>query len=718
MPSNQAQKRTRLPLTPSHHQAITNTNIQQNINQHSISTISQPASSLPTLRKKKSKLIHSLQALKPAGQTQNTKDSSENAQAPLLISLTPHSAANPPTKGKAKKTMDKPLLSTTNDHPSGPLLPIQRQFQLVGNQIFEYVRLLTPDAHLMNERSKLVHFISQVINRSKLGKRPPGSQPYTLQVFGSISFGLDSIDSDLDICILDPDRPQGLDEADCSTPKALPKVYNVKLLSHIFNYAQFIDVRPIPLAKTPILKFRSPNGLFSVDLNCNNLLGCRNSKLIKAYHDLSSPLIFRPLAMVIKQWAKARGYCDPSGSQGPISASSYTLILLLIGYLQVINHLPNLQDPEYIQRAFGHSSPDIIYVKKSPQTRLNKPKKPSNPPNTTTTTASTTYKPPSALVGINASFVNSPPESFHWNQTFSTASLKDRNALCELISKLLLGFFEFYDRFDFESYLISIRDGKPLRREPTVVIARSQSNSGVPQSQEGGRYQTGAKEEDDEDRARDVERLLAGLQEDLSNKKRYPSSDSDEEDEITYIPFACREGLPEAVQRELDSQALRSRTVSRGPGQKINGEDGSSSDSTRVSADRSRSPSHNNNLLKSNALNLDHRPSSTPLTLHPQLPLSVSSDSELRPSSDSASLSSSLPSSLEGHPPHHHAHPNNREPTLLQWPHPIVVVDPFLYERNTAGNIKIQVLDEIKAEFSRARQILASGGSLDHLFHA
>jgi hypothetical protein len=449
----------------------------------------------------------------------------------------------------------------------------------------------------------------------------------------------------------------------------LPKIYNVKLLSHIFNYAQFIDVRPIPLAKTPILKFRSSNGRFSVDLNCNNLLGCRNSKLIKAYHDLSSPLIFRPLAMVIKQWAKARGYCDPSGSQGPISASSYTLILLLIGYLQVINHLPNLQDPEYIQHAFGHSSPDVIYVKKSPQTRLTKTKKTSNPPNTT---------PPSALVGINASFVNSPPESFHWNQTFSTASIKDRNALCELMSKLLLGFFEFYDQFDFESYLISIRDGKPLRREPAVVIERSQSNSGVPQSQEGVRYQTGGK---DEDRARDVEQLLAGLQEDLSNKKRYPSSDSDEEDEITYIPFACREGLPEAVQRELDSQALRPRTVSRGPGQKLNREDGSSSDSTRVSADRSRSPSHNNNLLKLNTLNLDHRPSSTPLTLHPQLPLSVSSDSELRPSSDSASLSSSLPSSLEEDPHHHHATPRNRDPTLLHWPHPIVVVDPFLYER-------------------------------------
>jgi hypothetical protein len=140
MPSNQTQKRTRLPLTPSQPQATTNTTNQQHINQHAISTINQSANSLPTLRKKKSKLNHSLQALKPAGQTENTRDLSENAQAPLLISLTTHSA-NPPSKGKAKKTMDKQIQSTTNDHPSRPILPIQRRFQLVGNQIFEYVRV-------------------------------------------------------------------------------------------------------------------------------------------------------------------------------------------------------------------------------------------------------------------------------------------------------------------------------------------------------------------------------------------------------------------------------------------------------------------------------------------------------------------------------------------------------------------------------------------------
>jgi len=146
------------------------------------------------------------------------------------------------------------------------------------------------------------------------------------------------MDSDLDLSIMDPDRPKGLLEADCTD--LLPKVYNVKLLSYIFTRANFKEVKPVPMARIPVLKFQSPNGLFSVDLTCNNLLACRNSQLIRAYYQLS-PLVFRPLAMVIKKWAKSRGYCDPSGSRGPVSASAYTLVLLLIGYLRVTFDPPN-----------------------------------------------------------------------------------------------------------------------------------------------------------------------------------------------------------------------------------------------------------------------------------------------------------------------------------------------------------------------------------------
>lgn len=58
-----------------------------------------------------------------------------------------------------------------------------------------------------------------------------------------------------------------------------------------------------------------------------------------------NPLV-RPLSVFIKFWAKQRGLNDPSGT--PTTFSSYTLILLVISYLQHLDLLPNLQDPELI----------------------------------------------------------------------------------------------------------------------------------------------------------------------------------------------------------------------------------------------------------------------------------------------------------------------------------------------------------------------------------
>lgn len=67
-----------------------------------------------------------------------------------------------------------------------------------------------------------------------------------------------------------------------------------------------------------------------------------NSQLIKAYADLQ-PRIFRPLAYFIKHWLKRRGLNDPAGSSGLNSLSSYSIVLLIIQYLQIKKGLPNLQ---------------------------------------------------------------------------------------------------------------------------------------------------------------------------------------------------------------------------------------------------------------------------------------------------------------------------------------------------------------------------------------
>ncbi|KNZ47218.1 hypothetical protein VP01_659g4 [Puccinia sorghi] len=612
-----------------------------------------------------------------------TQHSHQRTRLPAVLTTNIHPLLSP-----KKKSKRRPNTLTHHHQPKNNIISISHPHQPslhIGSQIFKYLLLCTPGPQLIRERSRFVYQISQLITRSRIGKRPSESQPYGLQIFGSISCGLDSVDSDLDLSIMDPDRPKGLLEADCTPHKLLPKVYNVKFLAHIFTHANFKDVKPVPMACIPVLKFQSPNGLFSVDLTCNNLLACRNSQLIRAYYHLS-PLVFRPLAMVIKKWAKSRGYCDPSGSRGPISASAYTLVLLLIGYLQVINHLPNLQDPQYLQHVYGNSDPDMIYIQKS---RPFKSKKTAP-----------------LLMEINTSFVNSPPASFAWIQNHAITPKTDPKTLHEVVTKILIGFFEFYDRFDFQSFLISIRDGKPLRRHPPDVAQRTNQQAQSKQSWEK-----------DGNRSTDMARLLDNLKADMSHKKigqaDEPKEEEEEEvDHITYIPFSFREGVPETLQREIDSIRLTMGRESRevasrkdSPGWATR-DDESVSDSTRVSGDRAR-------LL---SVEVNERQTSLMLSLRPPQPSSVSSDCTQPPGSatDSHCSHPSLSSSSD----HHDRGAYKREPTLLKWAHPMVVVDPFIYERNTAGNIKIDVLDQIRNEFSRARRILDSGGSLDDLFFA
>jgi hypothetical protein len=75
---------------------------------------------------------------------------------------------------------------------------------------------------------------------------------------------------------------------------------------------------------------------------------CHLTFICQAYFDLVPNA--RPLATALKHWAKCRGLNDPSGSSGPTTLSSYSIVLLLLSYLQVKGHLPNLQDPALIEQ--------------------------------------------------------------------------------------------------------------------------------------------------------------------------------------------------------------------------------------------------------------------------------------------------------------------------------------------------------------------------------
>ncbi|KAH9950743.1 hypothetical protein B0H21DRAFT_686033, partial [Amylocystis lapponica] len=175
-------------------------------------------------------------------------------------------------------------------------------------------------------RAKTVKNVSNAIKKSF------GAQ-YNVELFGSTCYGVDSQKSDLDLVILDPDRPKGF----CLGTT----VFRVSHLVKIIRKAGFSQVYGIPKATVPIVKFVDPRTQISCDLNVNDRLGLINTAMLRRYCDLAPTL--RPVIASIKNWARSLGLNDPAGAKGAVSFSSYTLSLMTVALFQMKGLLPNLQ---------------------------------------------------------------------------------------------------------------------------------------------------------------------------------------------------------------------------------------------------------------------------------------------------------------------------------------------------------------------------------------
>lgn len=82
------------------------------------------------------------------------------------------------------------------------------------------------------------------------------------------------------------------------------------------------------LAKVPILKFKDKETGFEIDLNCNNAVGIRNTRLLHCYARLDWRI--RPLVIMVKLWAQANNINDAKN----MTVSSYSWVLMVIHFLQ------------------------------------------------------------------------------------------------------------------------------------------------------------------------------------------------------------------------------------------------------------------------------------------------------------------------------------------------------------------------------------------------
>lgn len=141
---------------------------------------------------------------------------------------------------------------------------------------------LVPTEESEDRRRRLVEKLERLLR-----DRWPG-QLITVSVFGSTGNKLGTKDSDVDICI----------STDC------------KDVEHVCSIADLLArngmerVVCVSSARVPIVKVWDPDLQVSCDMNVNNPIALVNTELIKSYVAIDER--FRPLAMIVKYWAKRR----------------------------------------------------------------------------------------------------------------------------------------------------------------------------------------------------------------------------------------------------------------------------------------------------------------------------------------------------------------------------------------------------------------------------
>jgi DNA polymerase sigma len=179
---------------------------------------------------------------------------------------------------------------------------------------------ISPTAEQYVEQRNFLNRLQETVS----GVLPGG----VVSPFGSAVNGFWSPDSDIDVCIQTPG---------CRNRAA--QIQALRTIASSLHSVSSHQIEPRFSARVPIIHWAPrKDGYLACDISINNNLAVINSRLIGAYSNIDPrfPLIGR----VIKHWAKSRSINDRSRG----TLSSFSLLLMLIHFLQKRSILPSLQD--------------------------------------------------------------------------------------------------------------------------------------------------------------------------------------------------------------------------------------------------------------------------------------------------------------------------------------------------------------------------------------
>ncbi|KAL0109212.1 hypothetical protein PUN28_014359 [Cardiocondyla obscurior] len=228
---------------------------------------------------------------------------------------------------------------------------------------------------------------------------------------GSTMNGFASNDSDVDVCLLV--KPSELDA------RSTALEHLMEILQYL-RETNFVEQLEIIHAKVPIITFFDATRKFKVDLNCNNSVGIKNTRLLYCYSKLDWRV--KPLALVVKLWAQWHDINSPKRR----TLSSYSLVLMVIHFLQCGTNPPVLP--------CLHS----IFANK--------------------------FKPDVDIYAID----------IHEELKIPSANRLPENR--QSLGELLFEFFKYYVEFDFSQYAISVRLASKIPKEECRMVQSSKND--------------------------------------------------------------------------------------------------------------------------------------------------------------------------------------------------------------------------------------------------
>ncbi|NXF87437.1 GLD2 polymerase, partial [Eubucco bourcierii] len=309
-----------------------------------------------------------------------------------------------PLQEKRRYSFPEPVKSPLSHAPplQGILLPYCRETTLpvgkdkLSQQILEWFQVCQQQICDVNRkelcRIQLQREIKKIFPRSRLF------------LVGSTLNGFGTHNSDGDLCLLLKEDPINQRTEARYILSLIQKHFATRLSSYI-ERPQLIQ------AKVPIVKFRDKSyrlGCMEFDLNVNNVVGIRNTFLLRTYSCIENRV--RPLVVIVKKWASFHEIND--ASRGTLN--SYSLVLMVLHYLQTPQYPSYSEDPELST---------ILKESFDPAMQLN--------------------------------LVHRTPHTIPPYISMNGSSLGD----------LLIGFFKYYaTEFDWSRQMISVREAKAMPR--------------------------------------------------------------------------------------------------------------------------------------------------------------------------------------------------------------------------------------------------------------